>query len=280
MADLRLPEEISNWISQRNWGDHHDEWHTVRRWDIYHHLAELAKNGDNRFTWAIEIVEYISQRGWHRAQIQEGENGNGIDFLGMHRAMLTLLKSAFPQNSPLFEGWATPPTDANDNNDPVPNGTPFNNDMRSAVERIEEKPETFVSEDEFGLFLETSMRPTSNNPFARSTDPSSGLHNYLHARWTDIDSEINLGDPTVNIYNTRFWKLHGWIDNCWSKFRQFHNLSDNEQSYVDTIERYKMMMDMRHRMHDIMAVTEHALEAIALSKPTGLNNAFIDDFGI
>jgi hypothetical protein len=88
MADVPLPAEIHDWMRQRNWGMHHLEWHTVRQWDRLPLPARL---------WA-------EQQGWQRAERQEGETGNGLEFLVMHRAMLELLRGQFPQHA-LFAGW-------------------------------------------------------------------------------------------------------------------------------------------------------------------------------
>lgn len=83
MADIKLPEEIITWMTSLNWGEHHDEYHAVKRWDIWHYLAA---QGDQD---AKEIVAYIEAKQWKRAKYQEGESGDGLEFLAMHRAMLT-----------------------------------------------------------------------------------------------------------------------------------------------------------------------------------------------
>lgn len=42
--------------------------------------------------------------------LQEGEAGNGREFLVMHRAMIELIRAAFPDRAALFAGWAAVPT--------------------------------------------------------------------------------------------------------------------------------------------------------------------------
>jgi len=39
MADIKIPEEIITWMDSKNWGEHHDEYHAVKRWDIWYYLA-------------------------------------------------------------------------------------------------------------------------------------------------------------------------------------------------------------------------------------------------
>ncbi|KAB2914611.1 MAG: hypothetical protein F9K29_14715 [Hyphomicrobiaceae bacterium] len=224
----------------RNWSGHHEQWHVESRLDFW---TALAAQGNPA---AQEIVDYARQNGWSRAPQQEGAVGNGLEFLGMHRAMLELLAEAFPQHRHLLAGWTTPPQDPNAPDDIVPNGAPFELAKAEAVEIIEHQPATFNGEDEFGAFVETNLRPTASNPLARSPDPRTGIHNWLHNRWTDVESEVNLGDPTKNIFNARFWRLHGWIDTQWSRFRIATGLSDADAAYKALIDRHKDLMRHVH----------------------------------
>lgn len=122
MADPVLPTPIRNWMRARNWGIHHLEWHTVRQWD------RLAP-GEQR---AAE------RQGWRRYPIQEGQDGNGLEFLVMHRAMIELLRETFPADAGLFVGWTVPPTDPADPNDPLPNGatTPFDPNKAAGIQAV------------------------------------------------------------------------------------------------------------------------------------------------
>src|SRR3712207_1395515 len=119
MADPRMPDVMSDWMRERGWSAHHEQWHVEGRWDYWHALAEQGNTG------AQEIVAYAQDQGWTRAAIQEGASGNGLEFLGMHRAMIELLREAFSQHASLLEGWPTPPQDPNAPDDPVPGGAPF-----------------------------------------------------------------------------------------------------------------------------------------------------------
>src|SRR5262245_43731791 len=152
MADPIIPDEILAWMTARNWGPHHVEWHAVRQWD------RLDPAGR----------ELAVRRGWRRAARQEGESGNGFEFLVMHRAMILLLREKFPQQANLFDGWQTPPQNPTDPNDPLPNGatTAFDPDMAAAVRRIEQQPGSFADDDAFGRYVETRFRPAPADPFA------------------------------------------------------------------------------------------------------------------
>jgi hypothetical protein len=242
MPDIRLPEEIINWMTSLNWGEHHDEYHIVKRWDIWYHLA--AQNDLE----GKEVVAYIEANNWKRAKYQEGEPGDGLEFLAMHRAMLMMVKEEFPEHSSLFNGWKSPPTDPLDKEDPVVDGIEFDIKKSEGIQLIETNPDFFLSQDHFGIFIETTIQPTKENPNNRTSDTRYGVHNYLHNRWTDVNSPVNLGDPKVNIFNARFWKLHGWIDNAWTNYRREAGLNDEDPAYKSQIDYYIHMMQGHHHI--------------------------------
>lgn len=148
MADINIPSDLETWMKSVDWGAHHLEWHTIRRYYFWHELAEQGNTG------AQETVEYIKEMGWKPAPYQEGAPNAGIDFLGMHRAMILLIIQKFPQHANIVKGWLTPPTDPSDPNDPVPSGETFSSDKQAGVTIIEKDPDFFSSEDKFGTFVE------------------------------------------------------------------------------------------------------------------------------
>lgn len=266
MADERIPEEMIVWMNHKGWGAHHDQWHFERRWDFWHAISEQPGHP----AWVDDLLREAISKGWQRSPIQDGEPGNGEDFLFMHRAMFHLLADNFPQHLHFIRGWQSPPTDPNDMDDPLPPDEagsppnpakgPLNPNMASAISKIQSRHPDFVNDDEFGLFLETNLRPVPGNPLARSSDPETGLHNYLHNRWSDATSPINLGDPTVNIFNHRFWKLHGWIDHQWWRFRKGKGFSDSDASYTSKLAFYVQMMNQdNHHLHFAHVLGETAI---------------------
>ncbi len=222
MADVSMPSEIVQFMRDQNWGTHHIHWHLVRVWDLVDDAARA---------WATD-------QGWSRYDVQEGEEGNGLEFLAMHRVMVRMLLDRFPAHSSLFDGWSTVPTDPADPQDPLPNGatTPFHPNYTTALDRLENDLDTFDGEDLFGTYIETTLRPFPNDPDRRASDNSSGIHNYLHNRFADPDSDINMGNPTVNIENERFWRLHGWIDARWTAYRTASGRSETDPRYLKALE--------------------------------------------
>ena len=228
MAEPRMPTDLTDWMNARQWGSHHLEWHTTRQWDLL---------GASDRAWAVS-------QGWSRAARQEGTAGNGFDFLMMHRAMLQLLRETFPAHASLLAGWSQPPTDPNSVRDPMPvNTSPriFSNNMRSAVTKLHSSVDlaAFANDDALGLYIETTLRPTATDPRHLSSDVTVGIHNYLHNRFSDRTSDINLGRPLVNLANQRFWRLHGWLDARWTAFRAAKGLSDTDPAFVAALNAEK-----------------------------------------
>ncbi len=62
----------------------------------------------------------------------------------------------------------------------------------------------FQTEGDFGQWIQTT----------------SGLHGALHFKWVrSSNSEHGLGNQFANIDNYMFWKMHGWIDKVWDRYR-------------------------------------------------------------
>ena len=226
---LAMPAPMLSFLKSQDWGTHHLEWHTVRQWDRLQPSDQA---------WA-------KKQGWSRASLMEGQKGNGLEFLAMHRVMIHMLCAKFPEDANLFAGWTVPPTDAMDKNDPAPMGDAFDPVKAKAIDKLMNHLADFQSDDELGVYLETSLRPTTKDPNARSTDKSAGLHNYLHNRFQDSNSKIDIGDPSVNLQNKRFWRLHGWIESRWTAFRTLKGLTDKDPAYQAAIKKGEDMLAMK-----------------------------------
>ncbi len=240
---LMMPSGVVTYVKNNHWGMMHLEWHTERQWNLLQ-ATDLA---------------YAKKHGWTAAPIQEGEPGNGLEFLAMHRMMMQMLIEADPAAKPYFAGWTTPPTDPLDKNDPLPGGatTPFDDNMLVAIGELENDLPKFATDDDLGLYIETALRPTAANPDNHSTDKSTGIHNYIHNRFADPNSSIDMGDPTVNLQNKRFWRLHGWIDHVWSSWRAQAGETDSDADYV--------------------AAMKAAMANMAMSKSTTYDGATLDE---
>jgi hypothetical protein len=226
----KMPKSILDYEAQNGWGNHHVQWHVERRWD-------LLSSSD--LSWA-------KGKGFARATKQEGQRGNGLEFLAMHRMMMDMLIGKFPKYKKLFDGWETPPVNPRDRSNPLPNGgtEAFSDDMLNAISTLETNLDSFTSDDALGLYLETALRPTSTNPSAKSKDAATGIHNYLHNRFSDSSNPVDIGDPSVNLGNQLFWRLHGWIDARWTAYRTAKGLSNDDPAYQAALQDA-----MQHMMH-------------------------------
>ncbi|MGA2742758.1 MAG: hypothetical protein ABSG65_35635 [Bryobacteraceae bacterium] len=227
MWEPLIPKEISDWMDLRGWGMHHQLWHYERWWDREPNLRV-----------------YVTQHGGARADRQEGDPGNGLDFMAMHRTMIRAMQQYFPRYDGIWYGWKKVPTDPDDPADPTDvmpaNGSPrdFDPDKLKALDRLEHNLDGFNNDDDLGLFIETSFRPVPGNPEQVSSDPSTGIHSYLHDRFAlnkqktcDPDFGVSMSDFFGNIKNQRFWRLHGWIDRTWTRFRDLKKLHEDDPAY-------------------------------------------------
>ena len=226
---LAMPAPMLTFLKAQDWGSHHLQWHTVRQWDRLQPSDQA---------WA-------KRQGWARADLPEGAKGNGLEFLAMHRVMIRILTQKFPTDAPLFKGWTVPPTSPTDKADPAPMDAAFDATKMKAIDKLQNHLADFKSDDELGLYLETTLRPTSRDPNARAADKSAGLHNYLHNRFMDPSSKIDIGDPSVNLQNKRFWRLHGWIESRWTEFRKIKHLTEADPAYAAAIKDGEEMLTMK-----------------------------------
>jgi hypothetical protein len=228
--DRTLPPEIVQFERRNNWGCMHREWHDMRQWDF--------DGGDDPA--GSDLARYAKKKGWKRNPVQEGAPGNGLEFLAMHRAMLGMLRSTFSSQTALFAGWTTPPlvTTADDPLPPDEIGSPFDSDMKTAVARLLQVPVAFPTDDALGLYIETTTRWTPNDPAASTPDQTAGIHSYLHGRYNDQRSAIQMNRFSRNIENRAFWRLHGYLDNMWTKNRAARGVNDaNDAVYMTAMNK-------------------------------------------
>lgn len=250
--DRAMPRAVLSYIRKNGWGCMHREWHDVRM------LASLIG----------PEMTYVTQfhPEWTRLDPQEGGPGNGLAFLAMHRVMLSMLRAEFPgftdAASPYADlaGWApgAVPVDADDAAWPVPAGNPrpFNAAQKTALGNLENLMVGVVSDglaietdDDFGRYLETKRRPIEGTPWALSKDQSAGFHNYMHGRFNDSQSPVRMGNFARNIEGKVFWRLHGWIDTTWTRFRKAHGRDDlTDPVYLGAMDEACRDM-MRHHAH-------------------------------
>lgn len=251
MTEPLLPIDIRNWMDDNNWSVHHTNWHFSRLWEVVPQMN----------AW---VISHDGQR----AAIQEGVPGNGIEFLAMHRVMIRTIGAAFPQMEPLFGAWVDVPQDPDDPEELMPNNgenRDFDTNYSAAVSRIRNHLDSFQSEDELGLFLQTSRRPQPGDPMAISSDKQAGLHSYLHLRLgypitNPEEFEFGMRNHHQNFKNERFWHLHGWIDRVWDAYRKLRNISTYSAELEEAAREMQLHANHAHRVQPPPPIDVFALE--------------------
>jgi len=251
--DTLVPQIVLDWMDEHQFAESHDGWHLVRKWD-------QTCRKSNATTCAA--AERLVKQGLSRAPIQQGAPGDGLAFMMMHRHMIVMLKSAFPKNAALFNGFVKIPKAKADAENPQPwrDIRWSSNNLRGfeILENIEQHLDQFPTEDDLGQYIENTYRWTAQSPTSPVNAPGSGLHGALHAQWSVSGSPGALIEQAVDVKNYVFWKLHGWIDDVWERYRKAKGLKDDDPAYQ------KLLVEQCMEMH--------ALQPRNRKMPNGGNN--------
>jgi hypothetical protein len=232
--DLVVPKLVLDWMKERVWEATHDAWHNIRRCNGGGIGLPGSASGS-----ICSHKELIPQH----QECSDAEDG--YEFLVMHRHMIQSLKQAFPSQKDLFEGFPHFPYDATD----VPEiwrdrwGTGWAANIKATadtLENVEKNVDMWPTEGDLGKFIQCGGMANG----------ASSIHGALHFKWVVNDSPYSLGKQTVNIDNYMFWKLHGWIDHVWERYRAAKGLTDAEPELVQAL------VDQCHEMERLGAVID------------------------
>jgi hypothetical protein len=233
--DVLLPQSVIDWLDERELSAAHDAWHATRRWDDLCDASTAPAEG-------CDFAQSLIAENLWRAEYQQGGPGAGLAFLHMHRHMIHMFRSAFPTHADLFDGWTHVPRSIDDPENPTPWKTvTWSSDNLigfDILENIEEHLDEFANEDELGVFIESTFRWTPEAPVVSLGMPGSGVHGAMHNQWAVGSSPANLGRTDTALANYIFWKLHGFIDDVWSRYRLAKHLHDEDIEYK-TVARYE-----------------------------------------
>ncbi len=250
-----VPKKVHEYLEKYQWGDYHIVFHMSRKWFLL---------GDQGRGWLKRVSEQASE-------LQEGDPGNGTEFLVMHRAMIQHLGNRWGTeavaNDPdgrttfneVLEGYRT-------DDEMIAGLEAVGGDVdkfRSGLAKINDFA-SFASEDEFGNFLQTTLRLTGEvDPndsairfYSRDMTPGAGFHNWLHGQFMDSSSPIDVGNPQTNLSNIMFWRIHGWIEAKWKQFERAHIRTPQEMyTYEELMEKFHLHM----QLHSDFSETQHAV---------------------
>jgi len=223
--DLTVQPEVLEWFKARVWEQAHFQWHNIRRCKSGAATADKQGGGVNPCKTNPELIP--------TNQENQGP-GDGLEFLAMHRHMIQSLKQLWPKHTEQFEGWEHFPTKASD----VPKQ--WQADWSAWMANVAtngakaDDPASHMSEAGF----------ESEGAFGQWIQSTSGLHGALHFKWVRTNnSEHGLGNQFANIDNYMFWKMHGWIDKVWDRYRAAKNKKPTDQDIKDAVLAQCRQMD-------------------------------------
>jgi hypothetical protein len=223
--DLTVQPAVLDWFKARVWEQAHFQWHNIRRCKSGAATADAQGGGVNPCKSNPELIP--------TNQENQGA-GDGLEFLAMHRHMIQSLKQLWPKHTEQFEGWEHFPTKKED----VPKQ--WQADWSAWMANIASNGAK--ADDPASHLSETGFE--SEGAFGQWIQSTSGLHGALHFKWVRTNnSEHGLGNQFANIDNYMFWKMHGWIDKVWDRYRAAKNKKPTDQDIKDAVLAQCRQMD-------------------------------------
>lgn len=240
-ADTVVQPEVLEWMTENEWQGAHVIWHAFRGCANGSASFLLAPLGlPNLCTDFAELVP---------SDQNCRDVGDGYQYLLFHRHMLETLKQLWPNHAADFSGFPTfPKTKADlpevwNANDPTWSATIL--EAADIADNIQDHLDLFPDEGSFGFWLQCAVGTRA--PSFAPNMPYIGLHFNLHDQWSrGANSTHGLNNGQVNITNYMFWKLHGWIDVVWEKYRVAKGITTDAAK----MEQYKKDMIAQCREHD------------------------------
>jgi hypothetical protein len=230
--DLLVPQLVLDWMDENEFAQAHDGWHLVRKWD-------QSCRKSNATADTCVAAQTLVKQGLFRAPVQQGAPGDGYAFMLMHRHMIRMLKMSFPKHEALFAAFEHVPRTTNDAQNPTSwksiSWTADNIKGFDTLENIEQHLDQFATEDDLGQYIENTYKWTATQPQTPLNAPGSGLHGALHSQWSVNGSPANLIEQSVDVRNFTFWKLHGWIDDIWERYRKAKGLTEDDPKYQQAL---------------------------------------------
>jgi hypothetical protein len=200
--------------------------------------AANPKSKDSATQDVVQTWQEVQKQNWPIPAREEGDPGNGLDFLAMHHDMIGDMKKHCA-NDPVamaaLNGWAQLPTpqpwpyDPKDSTAGVAKATTavnLLNEMMATSDpgsitkfKTDFKQVTGLdfdntSPDQYGLWIQSSAGGL----------PNSGIHNWMHNQYEVPGSPIEMDSFNQNVQNQHFWGLHGFIEGSFMKFLELRNI--------------------------------------------------------
>lgn len=234
-AHASMPEVLA-WLRDNSWQAAHAEWHAIR--------ACSQPGGHDQSQVSICRFRQLVPQDQHCQSA-----GDGYQSLVFHRYLLQAMKQMWPRHAEPLAGFSEFPTSAYD----VPA------EWRSAWKSW--GPELFAA----GKIADEIAKPDN---LARFPDEGTlgfwlqcNLGEKLWARPGHTTHGAGNGEANMDDY--MFWKLHGWMDNVWEKYRVAKGLTPTNQQLKDDLAA------QCQELHTEIRIIEHALEPYDVPDPNG-----------
>ena len=240
-TDTVVQPEVLQWMTDNKWPGAHVVWHAVRGCTIGTAAGLLQPLGfpDVCKDYPVLIPTDQTCR----------SAGDGYQFLLFHRHMIQTLKQLWPKHAADFDGFPKFPTKKEELPEVWNASDPqWSDEILAAAaiaDNIEQNLDKFPDEGSLGFWLQCPVGTMT--PSFAPLMPYIGLHFNLHDEWSrGSGSAHGLNNGQVNITNYMFWKLHGWIDKIWEKYRVAKGLT---QEGSPEMQKYKQ--DLAQQCHEM-----------------------------
>lgn len=216
-TDALLRPEIIQWMEDHAWQEGHFLWHEARRC-----RSGFGSGGGS----SIDVCSF-TQMLPEQDECQGPQDG--YEFLVMHRHMISVLSQLWPSMHDQFNGWDQFP----ERDDYPPFLQTYFRQWNDQVLRAAEVADGIdqMSRDEVlqrwpdeGVFGQWIQCGTTTGGISLN-----GLHGALHFNaFPPSNQSHGVSNPRRNLDAYTFWKLHGWIDKAWEKYRVATGLSPDE----------------------------------------------------
>lgn len=255
--DTILQPEVLQWMDDNKWPGAHVIWHGVRGCM------------DGTASGLLGPLGYPNICKDYPSIVPTDQNckttGDGYQFLLFHRHMLQSLKQLWPKHSADFDGFPEFPKTKADLPDVWNTADPkWTAQILAAADifdNIAQHLDMYPSEGALGFALQCPSGTPVVSGAAGSSPSYIGIHFDLHNQWSrGATSPHGLNNGQVNVTNYMFWKLHGWIDNVWEKYRVAKGIT------TDTTAMTKYKQDLQSACNQ-MDVAEAILKQTPGSGP-------------
>lgn len=251
-VDYTVAPTVYEYMQANKWQATHVLWHAVRACGSGFSVASSIPGLPGNYCDYAATID-----------IKEGTCGgpeDGLEFLAAHRHMRISLQELWPSLADQFAGWETLPDGPEDypeglrkhirDRDPNREGVQIWSaqieQLGAELDDIANHLDDYPTEGHLGQVIQCSSLGGGLN-----ASPDINIHFALHGSVTvPTNQEHGVNNTDVNIDNYLFWKLHGWIDVVWDKYREAKGLNEGAalQAYKDVMIKQCREMDMWREM--------------------------------